>query len=179
MSWLARIKNYLYQRAVANVAIPETVRKIVNFEQIQTACIVADLSLPENEWVIMQLSEELIKQGKTVYILGYVNDKDATPKEGVTILTPKEINWYNVPNEEVISFFVNEPFDVLFCPFFQQNKALNYIAAVAQAQCRMGIYSKSGTNNYELMVQLNEDTALADITAQMLRLLQQIKTKTK
>jgi len=179
MSWLVRIKNYFYRRAVANAVTPETVRKIVNFEQIQTAGIVADLSLPENERVIMQLSEELIKQGKTVYILGYVNDKDATPKEGVTILTPKEINWYNVPNEEVISFFVNEPFDVLFCPFFQQNKALNYIAATAQAHCRIGIYNKNGTNNYELMVQLNEETSLENITAQMLRLLQQIKTETK
>lgn len=179
MSLLARIKNYFYQRTVANATTPETVRKIVNFEQMQTAGIVADLSLPENERTIMQLSDELIKQGKTVYILGYVNDKNAASKEGVTIFTPKEINWCNVPNEEVISFFVNEPFDVLFCPFFQQNKALNYIAAVAQAHCRMGIYSKSGTNNYELMVQLNEETALADITAQMLRLLQQIKTKTK
>lgn len=177
MGWIERIKNYGYQRTIDKINLPRIPRDIVNFDNAKTVGIVIDLSLPENEEVIMKTAENLRNIGKTVVLLAFINDKKAVQKEGIKIITPRDINWFGVPHENIISSFCNEKFDLLLCPFTQQNRPLNYVAEMSKARCRVGIYSLNEKNNYELMIQQNGESSLAKTTEQMLRLLQQINTE--
>lgn len=177
MGWIERIKNYGYQRTIDKSNLPKIQRSIINFDSAKTIGIVFDLSFPGNESVIMKIAEDLRSAGKTVALLAFINNKKALPKNGIKIITPNDVNWFGVPNENAISLFCNEPFDVLLCPFAQQNRPLNYVAEMSKAHCRVGVYSLNEKNNYELMVQQSGETSLVKTTEQMLRLLQQINTE--
>lgn len=177
MDLFRRIKDFGFRLATKQLNPEQNGRRLINFDKVKTIGVAFDISSAENEAAANETLIYLRGKGKTVTLLAYTGDKKAEQKGDIKLFTPENINWFGVPRSELVTAFCEERFDVLLCPYTVYNRSLNYIALTSKAHCRVGVYSLNGSNDYELMVHLNEDLPVLNIVAQMLRLLQQINTE--
>ena len=84
-----------------------------------------------------------------------------------------------MPIDERANAFAAKKFDLLFAAFTDGNLPLEYIARISAARWRVGCFSESKTDYYDLMINMSGKTDLPYFLEQATYFLNQIKYDTK
>jgi hypothetical protein len=164
---LSKIKNYYFQKHLEEqIKATQIMRKAHN--DAKTIGIIFDASSQENREIIAQQAEHLRSKGKKVRILGFFNDK--MPHEGTPYpyFNLKEIDWRFIPkkNVDAVTDFAKQPFDLLYTYLTAENKTIDFITAISQANFKAGYYTTAHSES-QLMVAADETKGLRFLIKQV------------
>ena len=161
MKWWDDIRNYFYRRTIeAKLAALKPKRVLTNLHDAKSIGIVYDSTNPDNDIIVTKFAEHLRQEGKTVDILGFVNDKEIDHKSDILVFNKKNLSWTNIPNDERVEKFADKNFDLLFAAFTAESFPLEYVARVSKAQWRVGTFDEKKTDYYEMMIKTGEQNDL-------------------
>jgi len=176
MKLLDDIKRYFYKSTISQRAEGlKVVRKITNLNDAKTIGIIYDSSNPNHDVSVTKFSETLRGKGKTVEILGFLNDKKIDHKEDILIFNLNDVNWYGIPNSKRVDDFCNKEFDLLLCLFSEEVLPLEYIAFFSKAKYRVGAFDATKTSFYDLMIKTDIKKDMNYLIQQMIHFLNNIK----
>ncbi|MDB5282367.1 MAG: hypothetical protein JWO06_1442 [Bacteroidota bacterium] len=174
------IRNYFYKRNLAErISGLKVKRNIINLDDSKSVGIIYDSTNPDNDIIITKFAEGLRKDGKTVDILGYVNDKKIDHKADILVFNKKNLSWTQVPDDTRVEQFAAKKFDLLLACFIGQNLPLEYVAAISNARWRLGVYAANKTEYYDMMINLGEKNNIQYLLDQAIYFLKQIKYDSK
>ena len=139
------------------------IRESHNFETAKTAGI---LFTPTD-----QLSFEQIKQFLTylgdyklqIYVLGYIDAKVIPESflfwKGINLFSRKELTWSMVPRTEVVTDFIDKPFDVLLDLSLDDFFPVEYIARLSKSKFKVGRFTDEHSA-YDLMFEFDRENNL-------------------
>jgi hypothetical protein len=180
MKWWDELRNYFYRKNIEQkLAGLKRKSMLTNLHDAQTVGILYDSTNPDNDIIITKFAESLRHQGKTVDILGFVDDKKIDHKADVQIFNSKSLSWTRVPADERATKFAAQNFDLLFAAFTAENKPLEYIARTSAAKWRVGSYDQKKTDFYDLMINMGDKTELQYFIEQATYFLNKIQYDSK
>lgn len=180
MKWWDNLKRYFYKKnLVEQLALVKVNRQVINYNDVKTVGLIYDSTNPANDVVVGKFVERLNGDGKTVEILGFVNDKKIESKPGLNIFNKKEVSWTNVPQSEKALTFAKGKYDLFIGCFIGENLPLEYLAAVSEARWRMGAYTEKKTELYDMMINTGERNDIDYFLNQTIYFLKQIKYDSK
>ena len=180
MSLLKKIKNFFYNKSLKNTlsAMPVLPREMVNLNTAKHIGILYKATLSDEIMVISQFAEKLKAEGKEVHILGFKDEKskeDTSPK----VFNRNSVNWYGIPTDEKIDGFQKLNLDILISAYKDECLPLEFIAATSKAKFRVGAFSQNKTNNYELMINVDNKSELLYLLQQIFHFLKGINKDEK
>lgn len=179
-TWWYNFQRYFFNRALAEaIGAAKQKHTVINLQDAKTIGILYDSTNPDNDIIITRFAEQLKHDGKTVEVMGFINDKKVDHKADILVMNPHHISWYMKPTDEKPLAFAAKNFDLLLCCFTEEVLPLEYIAAVSKARWRVGVYDDKKTALYDMMVNLNDKTGLNYLLQQMTNFLNKINYDTK
>ncbi len=157
MNWWEQIIRFFYQRSLnAKLQSTTDTSKIINLKDAKTVGIMYNSTQPDNDIIITKFAEHLRAAGKTVEILGYINDTKTERKVDITVFNKKSLTWCGVPTDEKALAFAEKNFDLLLACFIGENLPLEYLSCISKARWRVGAYYPGKTNCYDMMVNVGD-----------------------
>lgn len=146
-------------------------RKRIPFDQMNHIGIVYDANNNENEGILTTYANELRAQGKKVFMLGFVNEKElpATKK----LVLNSEFFWkakltgLNLPDKGKIGQFLQLEFDLLLNVYLEPVLPLMAITAYSHAKYKVGPYLDGGLPYYDFMVDIKPRNEIPFLIEQM------------
>lgn len=168
MGLIQNIKKFFYGFALKReVESKKNIdRQMINIDRAKSIGILFDSTNAENSIIVTQFAQTLSKNGKKVHMLGYQDSKSKTPL-GEHFFDQNELNWYQKPSGIKVESFRNLKLDILICAFIGSCHPLEYIAATSQAKFRVGAFSKSNTECFELMINIKDKLDLKYLLQQV------------
>jgi hypothetical protein len=172
-----RLKNYFYQRSLQHRLKTHSVQhSAVSIASAQSVFIFFDADDDNNYRIIKKFTENLIRLGKTVEVLGYYSkDKKEGRNNEFSNFGKKDVNWFSAPDEKTISRFSNQQYDLLLNFYTKDILPLEYLSAVSNATCRVGRFISGKTYYCDLMISLPVNASLEELTEQAQHYLTQLK----
>lgn len=175
MELLENIKNRFYRSVIAHRSETfSATRKMLNFETAKTFGIIYDSTISGADIAVTKIAESLRNKGKEVSVFAFLDDKKVEQKDDVVIFNANDVNWYGVPKSDKVLQFCERKMDVILCAIPHPSRPLEYIGHFSKAQCRVGVFRENNTD-FELMVNVGENTSIPKVLEQMIQLLNQIK----
>ncbi len=174
------IRNYFYRKNIEKKLEglkPE--RILTNLHDAKTIGIVYNSTNPDNDIIITKFTEHLRTEGKTVDILGFVDDKKIDHKADVLIFNTKNLSWNRTPDDERVEKFAAKNFDLLFAAFTEENFPLEYVARTSKAKWRLGIFDEKKTDYYDMMINMSGKSDLQHFLNQSTHFLNKIQYDSK
>lgn len=169
-------RNYFYKRALAERLQNLKIKRVItNLKDARSIGIVYDSTNPQNDSVIKQFAENLRQQGKTIDVLGFVNDKQTEQKSDIIVFNKKGLSWAMVPQDEKVEKFAAKNFDLLIAAFTEENLPLEYVARISGAKWKVGTYHADKTDFYDIMINLGARNELPYFLEQTTHFLNEIK----
>jgi hypothetical protein len=151
-------------------------RAIVGLTQAEYIGILFNVSEMRNEEIVKRLVKHLVKQGKRVKALGYVDLKKRLNIPMSTLrfdyFTSKEVDFGFMPNSMASQHFTEERFDLLIDLDLENDFPLQCISKLSQAKCKVGNVAIS--NHYDISIKVEEDN-MTGMVEESLRYLEMIK----
>ncbi|MFM2306734.1 MAG: hypothetical protein RLZZ367_1403 [Bacteroidota bacterium] len=174
------IRNYFYRKAIQRKLEGQSTKRVLtNLDDAETIGILYDSTNPDNDIIITRFAEQLRNDGKTVEILGFINDKKIDHKADIAVFNKKAISWAQVPQDERVEKFAAKDFDLLFAAFTNVSLPLEYVARIAKAKWRVGVYDDRKTDYYEMMIKMGDKTEVQYFIDQATHFLNKIHYDTK
>jgi len=172
---LHKIKAFFYNSALKSVVkkskkIP---REMINIDSAKKVGIIFNATKTNDVITVTQFADRLRGQNKEVFILGY-QDRKLKAEKDTRLFDRGSVNWYGIPNDTKVDGFQRLNIEILICAFEEECLPLEYIAATSKAKFRVGAFSKTKTNYYELMINIKEKQQLLYLLKQMLHFLKVI-----
>ena len=173
-------RNYFYHKNIEKkLAGLNPKRILTNLRNAKTVGIIYDSTNPDNDIIITKFAEHLRTEGKTVDILGFVDDKKIDHKADVLIFNTKNLNWTRTPDDERVEKFSDKNFDLLFAAFTSESFPLEYIARTSKAKWRLGIFDEKKTDYYDMMINMSGKNELQHFLEQSTHFLNKIQYDSK
>lgn len=107
---------------------------------------------------------------KKVEALGWVNAKEmpdyTVTQRGFTFLNPEQTNWYYQPEGEDYEAFIKTPFDILIDLSFEEVVTLRFALKQSNALMKVGRYHDEDYDQYDMTLNLPENTLLDEYLKQ-------------
>ena len=174
------LRNYFYQKNIEKkLAGLNPKRVLTNLHDAKTVGIIYDSTNPDNDIIITKFAEHLRTEGKTVDILGFVDDKTIDHKADVLIFNTKNLNWNRTPDDERVEKFADKKFDLFFAAFTTESFPLEFIARTSKAKWRLGTFDEKKTDYYDMMINMSGKNELQHFLEQSTHFLNQIQYDSK
>jgi len=152
MSLFSDIRTYWYhyflQKALQQKSFEQ---KSIVFKQVKKIAILFQADQKDNLAEINKFIDKLQKEGKSIDVLAYSNQKE-TPKDfPFLVFGKKETDLFFRPKKEILDTFLAKEYDILINLDTQNNNPLSYLAALANAHLRVGPLT-ADTFCYDLMI---------------------------
>jgi len=139
------------QSLLSKIRSRKITRYPVSFEEARTVGLLFDATDPQHRNTVRQYAEELENKGKEITLFAFLQENEPNSNFVFKHFTKKDLNWFQHPSDEVISGFINQPFDFLINLYLDQQPALEYVSGLSQAHLRVGPYSEK-LHCYDLMI---------------------------
>jgi len=107
---------------------------------------------------------------KKVEALGWINTKEmpdfTVTQRGFTFLNPSNTNWYLQPEGEDYEAFIKNPFDILIDLTFEEVVPLRFVLKNSNSQMKVGRYHDEDYKQYDMTLNLPENTLLDEYLKQ-------------
>jgi len=152
MSLLMRFKERMHHFALEKqLNSLHTTRVPKDFEDSKTIALLFDATDPEQRYQIMDFENELIKRGKYVRKLAFINSKEPNENLAFKYFNKTTLDFYLKPTGSEVEDFLNTPFDILINLSMNANIPCEYICALSSAHLRVGPFTEK-TYCYDLMI---------------------------
>ena len=153
MSVLKRIKvffyNFTFKRKLAD--LKKQPKKPVNFKSAHAVGILFDGTNSFNYDKVKGYAKQLEAAGKTVEVLGFVNESVKDKVYPFKAFNNKDLNWFEIPASKEVEYFINRKFDLLLGLHVDTHMPLEYVAALSNAGLKVGRVNKN-LECYDLMI---------------------------
>lgn len=172
MKWIDDIKKRLGRIALdKQIKGLHTARKTKSFEEASYIGIVYNASDEDEARMVQEYTLSLRGQGKKVFQLGFVNEKELPFKFKFLANTEyfwlKNLNWNYLPAMESVGRFVNEEFDFLLNLYTDRVLWLEAISGLSRAGLRVGKFHPSNKLYYDMLIDTGTDNQLANYIKQV------------
>lgn len=123
--------------------------------------------------IVKNYVKELSLKHKNISVLGFVDSKQLIDhylyRKGFEFFTRNELNWYNKPENDAVTAFLKEEFDVLINLNLDDIYPIKYILSLSKAKFKVG--RLTDTHNYhDLMIDIEgEKEAMKELQAELLK----------
>ncbi len=156
-------------------------REVVGFDEAKKIGLLYDATDQYNFDIVKQYVKVVRSQQKEILALGYVDKKQLPQNQfaqyGLDFFTRKNLNWQMIPNNPIVTNFIQEKFDILVNLTNNKCFPLRYIAAVSHARFRVGRFDKKNVSCYDMMIQIKGEPGIKVLIEEVENYLRQIKTK--
>lgn len=154
----SNLVNYQIKRILKAGALQ---RNTKNFDEAKSIGILYFAETEEERLQIENLTKDLKAKGKDVQRLTFFVNKKKIPVDfDCNFFTNSEISLLGKIKSENVLSFASIKFDFLFCLYPENIPALDKVAALSNANCRIGPYSEQKEVLLEYMVKFNQDTTM-------------------
>lgn len=116
---------------------------------------------------------------KDILAMGFVDKKELPQSQfaqyGLDFFTRKDLNFKMIPVNPIVDNFIKEKFDILVNLNSGKCFPLRYISAMSNARFRVGRYSKSNTDCYDMMVKLTGEPPIKTVIEEIEHFLKLLK----
>jgi hypothetical protein len=169
--WLVdKIKLLFYKKALAKEIEQnkDAERNILNIKDAKSIGILYNATNVQDVALINEFEDNLMNMGIEVMTMGYENKKpDKKSSDKLNIINRNDLNWFDKPVGEKVLEFKKNKFDILICAIENDCLPLEYIAGVSHATYRIGKFSESNVNHYELMINVTNNQTLPYLLKQI------------
>lgn len=167
MSLISKIRSYFFETHL-NQKLSQTKvnRTSVEFDIAKSIGILFDATDASNRNKVLTYAQNMVKNGKKVKLLGFVNNKQKDLSFSFKYFTLNEINWKLVPESAEINQFMNKKFDILINLYLGEVKSIEYISALSKANLRVGPFSEN-PNSFDLMIDIPNSKGIAHLIKQV------------
>lgn len=136
-------------------------RKMINLRKASTLGILFEMDSAQTYQVVHDYIQSLQKGKIKVKALGYASD-DRITKQLLQVLSfdffyRKNLNWYYKPHAPCTEDFINSEFDICINLGRPGFLPLSFIASKVNAGLRVGVYSESDEDIYDIMIHSSRD----------------------
>lgn len=150
--------------------------KSLNIFEAKSISILFDADDKSDVDKILNWADTLRREGKEVQLLAYMPHKLKDYNPPYPYFTKKAINWLYFPNNEQIDQFMGKRSDILCCLFTQENLTLEAIAALSNAQFRVGKFHEDKTYCFDFMINVKNKSSSRELLEQVNHFLTQIRS---
>ena len=166
------IKNFIGKIILSNqVSAKKNRHLFMPFDKAQEIGIIYNASEGNNEQKIQQFASDLRNEGKKVYLLGFVNEKELSYKKVPHISSEfywkEKLNFFNLPSAEKIGRFIDTPFDLLFNVYHEENISLQGVSGLSKAKYQLGAQMNLATQLFDITIDTGENKDLYYLAKQM------------
>ncbi|MCX6291739.1 MAG: hypothetical protein NT126_08240 [Bacteroidetes bacterium] len=155
-------------------------RETVGFDEAKKIGLLYDATDDYNYEVVKQYVKTVRGMQKEILALGFVDKKELPPSQfaqyGLDFFTRKNLNWQMIPDNPIVTNFINEKFDILVNLTNNKCFPLRYIAAVSHARFRVGRFDKKNVVCYDMMIHVKGEPGIKNFIEEVENYLRQIKT---
>lgn len=152
---------------------------MLSLDRAQHIGIVYNAESKENEQVINQYASELRAEGKKVFMLGYVDQKQLPHTKKFLLNSEffwrEKLNGVNLPIKGKIGQFLQLEFDLLLNLYNEPLLPMQAIAAYSKAKYRVGANIEGGLNYFDAVIDTGSRTDLRFLIEQVDFYLRHIK----
>jgi hypothetical protein len=179
MKWIEDIKQRLGRITLNNQLKGLRLhRKTSHFSEASYIGILYDASDDEHAKLVQDYGAQLKSQGKKVFLLGFVNEKELPFKYKFLAYTEyfwlKNLNWNYLPTTESVGRFMNEEFDFLLNLYTTRPLWLEAISGLSHAGLRVGKYHPDSKLYFDLMIDTGSNNDLKNYIQQVDRYIKSV-----
>jgi len=156
-------------------------REVVGFDEAKKIGLLYDATDNYNFDIVKQYVKTIRGQQKDILALGYVDRKQLPQNQfaqyGLDFFTRKNLNWQMIPNNPIVTNFINEKFDILVNLTSNKCFPLRYISAVSHARFRVGRFDRKNVFCYDMMINVKGEPGIKNVIEEVENYLRQIKTR--
>lgn len=152
------------------------IRQPVNLDTAVTVGILFDATELKERNTVLKFAADLEKRSKKVRLLGYFDNKMEEESFTFPYYNQKNLDWTLTPQGEEIKKFLDQKFDLLFVIRPQVDVHMEYIAALAYANMKVGPCTEH-TYCFDLMIDADPKQPLSHFISQVEQLLKQTNVK--
>ncbi len=138
-------------------------RHVFNLKTGKTIGIVYDATDPETLDPILEFHMNLLKKGRKVWILGFVDAKEVPAhylfRKDFIYFCRKDLNWYGRPTRDDVVRFIRTPFDILIDLSLRDHFVFDFIRGTSPARFKVSRY-REGDPYADMMLSLEKDESL-------------------
>ena len=105
----------------------------------------------------------LSQKGIQYLVFGYFDGKKIPDNflywKGVDFMTHQDLNFFLIPNNQVVGKFIHEPFDMLIDCNMINYFPVEYVAQLSVAKCKVGVM-REGELCYDLMIDIKKNRTI-------------------
>ena len=135
-----------------------------DFNNIENVGILFDATRSEDMELVKQYVAYLKEHRKKVKVIGFFNTKEIPlltySKLEYDFFSVKELNWFGKPTSVYIKNFMDDKFDLLIDLNIADHFPLRYISALSKASFKVGKFSNTDTEIYDLMIETDNTRTL-------------------
>ena len=173
-----KISNYLLQQEVRN---SKRQAAVISFSDARSIGILYDATQDQDYELIKNYVKDLRGFSKDVLALGYYNRRELPGtrymKLGLDFFTQKALNWKHKPSHPIVTNFINREFDILICMNLDRSIPIRYVASMAKAQFKIGIYDPQCERIFDFMIKVEEKPSLKILVDQVNHYIKLIKNE--
>jgi hypothetical protein len=177
---LGKIKNWFYQRALRQkLQENNAAHRSVSLTDAETVCIFFDAADEDGMVLVKKLVKQLQQQSKQVEAVGYLPKEKKDTNISLNYFTNKSVSWGNVPDDKLVEEYAERKFDLLLNLYVSDIKPLEYLSAVSNATCRVGMFKEQKSFYCDMMLALKPGDSLQTLIEQTETYLNQINSSNK
>ena len=146
-------------------------RKIMSLHDAGQIGILFHAAAPDEERKVENYADKLRSEGKKVFMLGYVDEKELPErnKHSVTVqyFCRSDLNSYLKPISSKVKQFERTSFDMLLCLFATPVLPLLYVSAHSKANYRTGPQMENGLKYFDGIIDTGEIKSIDFLIEQM------------
>lgn len=156
-------------------------KQLVNLNQAKTICIAYNVTSQAAFRTVKTMVKELTTKQRQVMALGFINRK-SIPNYCVAAnsgyyFNQRDLNWYGGPKNDYIKELINKEFDILIDLTLEDVFVLQYVTGLSRSKLKVGRYSKTHENYFDLMISLKKTATLEEFIDHVLHYLIILKSK--
>lgn len=180
MKLLEDLKNYVGSWQLSReIGQKRLRRKLLPFHQVNQIGILYNAESKENEQQVTAYANQLRAEGKKVFLLGYVDQKNLPPTKKFLFQSEfywkEKLNGINLPIKGKIGQFLSLEFDLLLNLYFEPLLPLKAVSAYSNAKYRVGSFIPDGLKYYDFMLDVGATNNLLQLIEEMDFYLRNIK----
>ena len=158
------------------------VHETVGFDEAKKIGILYDATEESDYEVVKEYVKRIrAEYKKDILAMGFVEKKKLPHSQfaqyGFDFFCLKDLDFRMIPNDPIVTNFINERFDILIHLQIQPCFPLQYIASLSQARFRVGRYKKNHVASYDMMINMKGNPGIKQVIEETEHFLRKLNTK--
>lgn len=145
-----------------------------SYSKIEQIGVIYMTEGPEKHQIIKSFVRELENSGKKVEVLSYLPAGKHNHEFLYDIFTPDEISFWGSFKSASVNKFIGHKYDYIINLDLKPTILIEHILAKCQAKCRVGAYHNSNSRLFEMMINLDKDDSIDNLSKQILHYIKQL-----